>query len=59
MKEADTCRRLVAPKPQTAGWDTEPHRINDQVTFADGRIVVVGRKARRRAGKRADFRGEL
>ncbi len=55
MNEADTCRRLVVPKLQAAGWETEPHRINEQVTFTDGRIVVAGRKARRRPGKRADY----
>jgi len=55
MNEADTCRRLIVPKLQASGWETEPHRINEQVTFTDGRIVVVGRKARRRPGKRADY----
>jgi type I restriction enzyme, R subunit len=55
MNEADTCRRLIVPKLQAAGWETEPHRINEQVTFTDGRIVVAGRKARRRPGKRADY----
>jgi len=46
---------LVTPKLQVAGWDTEPARISEQVTFTDGRIVVVGQKARRREGKRADY----
>jgi len=55
MNEADTCRVYVTPKLQAAGWDREPHRINEQVTFTDGRIVVVGQKARRREGKRADY----
>lgn len=55
MNEADTCRKFVVPKLQAAGWDTEPHRINEQVTFTDGRIIVTGRKARRRPGKRADY----
>lgn len=55
MNEADTCRRLIVPKLQAAGWETDPHRINEQVTFTDGRIVVAGRKARRRPGKRADY----
>jgi hypothetical protein len=41
MKEADTCRRFVVPEIQAAGWETEPHRINEQVTFTDGRTVVV------------------
>jgi len=55
MNEADTCRKLVVPALQTAGWDTDPHRISEQVTFTDGRIVVVGQHPRRRPGKRADF----
>ncbi len=53
--EADTCRRYVVPRLQTAGWETEPCRINEQVTFTDGRIVVTGRRGRRRPGKRADY----
>lgn len=53
--EADTCRRFVVPKLQAAGWDTEPHRLSEQVTFTDGRIVVTGRQGRRRPGKRADY----
>lgn len=55
MNEADTCRRYVVPKLQAAGWDDEPRRINEQVTFTDGRIVVSGRRGRRRPGKRADY----
>ena len=55
MNEADTCRTLVVPKLQAAGWDREPARISEQVTFTDGRIFVVGQTARRRPGKRADF----
>lgn len=53
--EADTCRKYVVPALQAAGWETEPHRINEQVTFTDGRIVVSGKRARRRPGKRADY----
>lgn len=55
MNEADTCRRYVVPKLQVAGWETEPHRINEQVTFTDGRIVVSSRGGHRRPGKRADY----
>ena len=36
--EADTCRRYVVPKLQAAGWEDEPHRINEQVYFTDGPI---------------------
>lgn len=53
--EADTCRKLVLPKLVTAGWDNEPHRINEQVTFTDGRIILVGSKVKRRPQKRADY----
>jgi type I restriction enzyme R subunit len=53
--EADTCRKYVVPKLQAAGWETEPHRIQEQVTFTDGRIVVIGKEAKRRPGKRADY----
>ncbi len=40
---------------QAAGWDRDPHRLCEQVTFTDGRILVAGRTTRRRPGKRADF----
>jgi len=53
--EADTCRRYVVPRLQTAGWDNDPYRINEQVTFTDGRIIVAGQRSRRRPGKRADY----
>ena len=53
--EADTCRRYVVPKLQASGWDTDPYRLSEQVTFTDGRIVVSGGKGRRRPGKRADY----
>jgi type I restriction enzyme R subunit len=55
MNEADTCRLYVVPKLQTAGWDAAPHRINEQVTFTDGRIVPVGQQIRRGKQKRADY----
>lgn len=53
--EADTCRKFVLPKLVDAGWDNEPHRINEQVTFTDGRIVLAGNKVKRRPQKRADY----
>jgi type I restriction enzyme, R subunit len=53
--EADTCRKFVVPKLQQAGWDDEPHRLSEQVTFTDGRIVVAGTRTSRRPGKRADY----
>lgn len=53
--EADTCRKLVVPKLQQAGWEDDPHSIAEQRTFTDGRIVVTGSRVRRRSQKRADF----
>jgi type I restriction enzyme R subunit len=32
--EADTCRKLVVPKLQAAGWDNDPHSIAEQRTFS-------------------------
>ena len=55
MNEADTCRIYVTPALQQAGWDNDPYRMNEQVTFTDGRIVVTGKHGRRRPGKRADY----
>ncbi len=53
--EAETCRQFVVPRLQVAGWDNEPHQIREQLTFTDGRIVVVGRKGIRKPGKRVDY----
>ena len=57
--EADTCRRYVVPKLQAAGWEDEPHRINEQVAFTDGRIVVIGRRGRRRPPTTAERLGSI
>ena len=51
--EADTCRKEVTPKLYSAEWTDE--QILEQRTFTDGKIVVLGRKARRKKGKRADY----
>ncbi len=53
--EADTCRRYVVPKLLAAGWDDPPCSVTEQRTFTDGRIMVVGSKARRGPQKRADY----
>jgi type I restriction enzyme R subunit len=55
MTEADTCRILITPQLQAAGWDNAPHSIAEQYSFTDGRIVVRGNRAERRKRKRADF----
>jgi len=51
--EADTCRKYVLPKLYAAGWDDD--QINEQRTFTDGRIMVIGTKIKRRPQKRADY----
>ncbi len=53
--EADTCRKYVVPLLQGAGWDNDPHRINEQVTFTDGRVLLTGAKVRRGPQRRADY----
>ena len=53
ITEADTCRKYVLPKLYAAGWNDD--QISEQKSFTDGRILVVGNKARRRPAKRADY----
>lgn len=53
ITEADTCRIYIVPKLHSAGWDDD--QINEQKTFTDGRILVVGNKPKRQKQKRADF----
>jgi type I restriction enzyme R subunit len=51
--EADTCRRYVVPKLHASGWADD--RISEQRYFTDGRIVPVGRRHRRKPGKKVDY----
>lgn len=53
--EADTCRKYVVPKLQSAGWDEEPHSIAEQRSITDGRIVPVGHGFTRKPPKRVDY----
>src|SRR6476660_3134632 len=53
--EADTCRKFVVPKLQSAGWDADPHSIAEQRTITDGRIVPVGKGFKRKPPKRVDY----
>ena len=53
--EADTCRKLVVPKLQAAGWDNEPHSIAEQRSITDGRIIPVGKGFIRKPPKRVDY----
>jgi type I restriction enzyme R subunit len=55
LNEADTCRKLVVPALQSAGWDDDPHSIAEQRTITDGRIVPVGKGFVRKPPKRVDY----
>lgn len=55
MTEADTCRELVTPKIQQAGWGEAPYAIGEQRSFTNGRIFVAGGRVRRGDKRRADY----
>jgi type I restriction enzyme R subunit len=55
MNEADTCRMLVRPKLEAAGWDGDKHFYSEQTPFTDGRIIVPGGKPKRLKKKFSDF----
>lgn len=47
--EADTCRKEVLPKLYASDWTDD--LILEQRTFTDGKIIVIGRKAKRKKSK--------
>ncbi|MBK8442885.1 MAG: DEAD/DEAH box helicase family protein [Sphingobacteriales bacterium] len=51
--EADTCRKEVLPKLYDSQWTDD--LILEQRTFTDGKIIVIGRIARRKKAKRFDY----
>lgn len=53
VTEADTCRKFVVPRLQTAGGKARPR--HQRRTFTDGRVIFVGGKAKRGRQKRADY----
>lgn len=55
MNEADTCRTLVRPKLEAAGWNSANHSYSEQTPFTDGRIIVPGGKPKRLKKKFSDF----
>ncbi|WP_346189982.1 EcoAI/FtnUII family type I restriction enzme subunit R [Rubritalea halochordaticola] len=57
MNEADTCRKYIVPKLQSAGWDSEPYFLAEQRTFTNtkGSIRIVGGQIVRGEPKRADY----
>ncbi|VTR92761.1 dead deah box helicase : EcoEI R domain protein OS=Xanthobacter autotrophicus (strain ATCC BAA-1158 / Py2) GN=Xaut_0785 PE=4 SV=1: ResIII: Helicase_C: EcoEI_R_C [Gemmata massiliana] len=56
MNEAETCRTLVRPKLETAGWEANGDTFyREQIGITAGRIVLPGGKPRRLKKKIPDF----
>lgn len=56
MNEAETCRTLVRPKLEGAGWESSGERhYREQIGITAGRIVVTGGKPKRLKKKIPDF----
>lgn len=55
LNEADTCRKFVVPNLTQSGWEKDPHSINEQYVFTDGRVIIVGKLPKRGVRKRADY----
>lgn len=51
--EADTCRKEVTPKLYAREWTDD--QILEQRTFTDGKIVILGKIAKRQKPKKADY----
>lgn len=51
--EADTCRKYVLPKLYASSWNDD--QISEQKTYTDGRIVIAGKRPKRRKQKRVDY----
>jgi type I restriction enzyme R subunit len=56
MNEAETCRTLVRPKLEAAGWLASGERhFEEQIAITAGRVVVAGGRAKRQKKKVPDF----
>ena len=51
--EADTCRKYVLPKLYISTWTDD--QILEQRIFTKGKIIVIGRKAKRGEAKKFDY----
>jgi len=54
LSESDVCAKQITPAIINAGWD-EDRQIRREVSFTDGRIMVMGNTYRRGERKRADY----
>ncbi|MFO0847290.1 MAG: DEAD/DEAH box helicase family protein [Gemmataceae bacterium] len=57
MNEAETCRTLVRPRLEAAGWPAvgDAAHFKEQLTITPGRVVVAGGAAKRQAKQVPDF----
>jgi type I restriction enzyme, R subunit len=56
MNEAETCRTMVRPKLEAAGWEANGERhYREQIHITAGRILVAGGKPKRLKTKIPDF----
>ncbi|VTU00306.1 dead deah box helicase : Type I site-specific restriction-modification system, R (Restriction) subunit OS=Candidatus Competibacter denitrificans Run_A_D11 GN=BN873_370003 PE=4 SV=1: HSDR_N_2: ResIII [Gemmataceae bacterium] len=56
MNEAETCRTMVRPKLESAGWLANGERFyREQMHVTNGRIVLAGGKPKRQRRKIPDF----
>lgn len=53
--EADTCRRVITPRLQAAGWDSMPHQLQEQRTITPGRILFTKGGTKRGKRRRLDY----
>lgn len=51
--EADTCRKYILPKLYGSTWTDD--QILEQRIFTNGKIIVIGRKAKRGGAKKFDY----
>jgi type I restriction enzyme, R subunit len=56
MNEAETCRTMVRPKLEAAGWLANGERhYREQLHITAGRVVLAGGKPKRQKHKIPDF----
>ena len=53
--EADTCRKVITPRLQAAGWDSMPHQLQEQRTITPGRILFTKDGTKRGKRRRVDY----
>ena len=53
--EAVTCRKVITPRLQAAGWDSKPHQLQEQSTITPGRILFTKDGTKRGKRRRVDY----